>query len=277
MQNIPFLSSKASVKKALSKGQIELNGRKPRYFVKVQVGDKLKVMREERRAPKPKFEERLIPIVYKDDHCVIVNKPGGIAVNGNRHKTVENVMQHVVRKSKLNDALPYAMPVHRLDVPTAGLVIMARTRSFQIGMGKALEDKNVQKKYVAIVHGKLEGNGAVKKPLDGKNCVSLYRSLAIVPSINFGHMTMVELEPVTGRTHQLRKHMQMIGHPIAGDKMYNNSEYKLQGKGMLLCAVSLSFKHPVSHKPVSVDVPPPEKFERVLKREEEFYRRKGTS
>ena len=205
---------------------------------------------------------------------VVVDKPGGIAVNGNRHKTVENVIQHVIGPSPVSDALPYARPVHRLDVPTSGLLILARSREFQIAIGEALQNREVGKRYVAIVHGKLIGEGEVDKPLEGKPCRSRYRVIRSVPSVNFGHLTMVELEPVTGRTHQLRKHMQMIGHPIAGDKMYNRQDYVLQGKGMLLAAVQLSFVHPVTGKPMNISIDPPRKFIRVLQREEGFFRKK---
>lgn len=274
IRHVPFLASKASVKKALSRGDIKLNGEAPGYFTEINEGDNIRITREQRRAPKPAVDSGDIPIVFQDEHMVVVDKPGGIAVNGNRHKTVENVIQHVVGPSSVSDALPYARPVHRLDVPTAGLVILARSRAFQIGIGQALEDKKITKKYIAVVHGHLTGEGEINKPLEGKPCTSKFRVIRSVPSVNFGRLTMIELEPVTGRTHQLRKHMQMIGHPIAGDKMYNRKEYVLQNKGMLLASVYLSFQHPVTGQPVEISIKAPRKFERVLDREERFFDKK---
>lgn len=272
---IPFLPSKASVKKALSKDLVKLNGRKCGYFDRVSPGDKIFITRPQRRSPRPAIPVQDIPVIYQDDHCIIVNKPGGIAVNGNRHKTVENVLQHKIPVSPKKDALPFARPVHRLDVPTSGLLILARTKSFQVEIGRGLQNKEVQKQYVAVVHGTLNGEGVIEKPLDGLYCKTQYRVLKTVPSVNFGALTMVHLSPITGRTHQLRKHMKAIGHPIAGDKQYNDSSYMLQGKGMLLCSVSLKFKHPIIETDVNVEIDIPRKFHRVLEREVKFYNKKG--
>lgn len=270
MAHVPFLSSKASVKKSLSRKLVHLNGEHPGFFSELKRGDRVEVYRTDRRAPKPKFDIS-IPIVYQDEHCLVVQKPGGIAVNGNRHKTVENIIQHSVPQSSVPDALPYPRPVHRLDVPTSGLVMMARSKSFQVKLGQDLQRKRVTKHYVAIVHGQIKAPCTIDRPLEGKPCQSIVTPIEVVPSINFGHLTMVRLEPVTGRTHQLRKHLLMIGHPIAGDKMYNTETYVLQGKGMCLCAMSLEFDHPIDRKRVKVEIGIPEKFSRIMAREKQYF------
>ena len=270
------LQTKTHVKRAISEEALTINGQVAKFAHTVKKGDII-TFQSSRKPPKKKTTPFDIPIVYIDEHCVIVNKPGGIAVNGLRDKSVENYIKRSVQRSNEPDALEHPVPVHRLDVPTSGLVMMSRTRGFQIAMGKMLQGRKVKKRYEAIVHGSIKEEGVVSKPLDYKPSITIYEPLRTVRSLNFGALTLVSLQPVTGRTHQLRKHMLMIGHPIAGDKMYSDKKYKLENKGLMLCAVHLSFKHPVTSEKVDVTIDAPGKFERLMEREAAFFKKQKDS
>ncbi|MEL6925872.1 MAG: RluA family pseudouridine synthase, partial [Bacteroidota bacterium] len=99
-----------------------------------------------------------------------------------------------------------------------------------------------------------------------------FEAVEVVPSRVFGHLTKVRLQPITGRTHQLRIHLSNAGHPIVGDKLYLNDQKSILGKGVLLCAAELRFAHPVTGKSVELRVEVPGKFDRILKREADRFR-----
>jgi RluA family pseudouridine synthase len=270
------LNTKSRVKRAISEEALLINGDVAKFSHSVRKGDVIEFKSSRKPAVK-KAAPFDIPIVYKDEHCVIVNKPGGIAVNGIRDKSVENYIKRSVGRSTEKDALDYPVPVHRLDVPTSGLVMLSRTRTFQVQMGKMLQSRKVKKVYHAIVHGAVKEEGVVSKPLDYKPSITIYEPIKVVPSQNFGFISLLALQPVTGRTHQLRKHMQMIGHPIAGDKLYGDLKFKLESKGLMLCAVQLSFQHPCKSEKVDIKIDMPSKFQRLLDREELFYKKQKDS
>ncbi|MCG8328864.1 MAG: RluA family pseudouridine synthase [Chitinophagales bacterium] len=261
----PVLGSRSAVKKAIATERLKKNGHVARFGDRVKGGDRLEL--EHRNRPKPKTFKLDIETVYEDDYLIIVNKPGGIAVNGNRYKTVENALAGTVR-TKAEDALPQPVATHRLDVPTKGLVILAKTKTALINMNKDFQEKKVQKTYVAVVHGQLAEKGTIEEPIKGKRAITEFEPLKVVPSRNFGHFSLVKLYPVTGRTHQLRIHMSNRGHLVVGDKMYAKRQTTILGKGMYLCAVSLRFQHPISGEEVYVEIPTPPRFLRLVDREE---------
>lgn len=268
---LPLLDTKSSVKKAIVTHQLFVDGRTAGLHEIIDGGQVI----EHRVEPKRKVNVRLpkLPVAYEDDHCIIVEKVGGIATNGNRNKTVENAVAQHAKRSREPDVLPFPSPVHRLDVPTSGLVILAKTKRFQSRIGDLLQSKGVKKKYFAVVHGKLEGDGRIKKPIEGKNSETLYTTKRVVPSVNFGHLSLLDIELVTGRTHQIRKHFTSIDHPVAGDKLYGRPRKRLEGKGLLLCAYFVEFIHPITNEKVKAVMEVPGKFEKVLDREESFYRK----
>jgi len=211
-----------------------------------------------------------IPIVFQDDFLLIINKPGGIATNGNRHKTVENLVQSRADK-KQKDALPRPVAAHRIDVPTKGLVVLAKTKKALAGMGKLFQQRQVQKTYYAITHGKMKAMGRIDSPVGGKKAITEFVTERAVASRKFGHFSLVKLTPETGRTHQLRIHLQEQGHLIVGDKQYAGEQRTIRGKGLFLCATALAFRHPITGKSVEVAVDLPSRFQRLLDREEERF------
>lgn len=111
-------------------------------------------------------------------------------------------------------------PAHRLDAETGGLLICAKTTVAMQRLGRAFAQRRMIKRYQALVRGALRGCGRVTFPLSGDACETEFRSVAVHASAKCGHVTLVDLWPRTGRTHQLRRHMMMIGHPILGDVKY---------------------------------------------------------
>ena len=110
--------------------------------------------------------------------------------------------------------------MHRLDADTGGLLVCAKTHPAQQALSNAFADRAVKKRYRALVRGALTGCGRVRAPLEGKACWTEYRSVAVTESKLCGHVTTLDLWPHTGRKHQLRQHMAMLGHPILGDTSY---------------------------------------------------------
>ncbi|MEM8909918.1 MAG: pseudouridine synthase, partial [Bacteroidota bacterium] len=123
----PILGSKTAVKKAIAKGRLFYNGQLADFGQKLKQGDQLE-LRGAQLSQARKFDLE-IPIVFEDDHLMVANKPAGIAVNGNRIKTLENALAGKPPLSPASDALPRPVAVHRIDVPTNGLVVLAKTKS----------------------------------------------------------------------------------------------------------------------------------------------------
>jgi len=259
----PILGSKSACKKAIKSDRLLLNGALAKSYDKIKVGDVLTLIGSKIHQAKKLDME--LELVFEDDHIVVVNKPGGIAVNGNRFKTLENAL--VGHHSNLKDSLPRPIAVHRIDVPTTGLVLFAKTKSALIILGKAFQEKKVQKEYHAIVHGNPSEKGKIDKDIQSKMAITKYEKLQTVNSKFYQHLSLLRLIPITGRTHQLRIHLQSEGHLIVGDKQYAAAQKTILGKGLMLCSTRLKFKHPLNNKDMDIKIKMPRKFMRILDRE----------
>ena len=262
----PLLGSRTAVKKAVADGRLLVNGKPALLHTLLKKGDRLQLKGP--GLPKARKFDQELPVVWEDDHLIIVNKPGGIATNGDRVQTVENALAGKVPRPALPDALPRPIAVHRIDLPTKGLVLLAKTKSALVAMSQAFENSQVKKTYYAVVHGQPSQQGTFDAPIDGKTAVTHFKNLRSAPSRMYGHLSLLELKPVTGRTHQLRIHLQLAGHLIVGDKHYAKGQDTILGKGLFLCACQLTFQHPVTGDSVDVSIPPPSRFTKTLDREE---------
>ena len=205
--------------------------------------------------------------LYLDEHMLVLNKPSGLLSVPGRGPDKQDCLSKRVQ-AIYSDALV----VHRLDQDTSGLLIMARGIEAQRRISKAFETRLVHKRYVAVVYARPECSeidaegwavieGAIlldwpNRPLhiihpDGKPSQSRWRLLESSDSAS-----LIELEPVTGRTHQLRVHMQSIGHPILGDSLYAPENIRAMTPRLMLHAKSIRLKHPFTEEPLSFDVPP---------------------
>ena len=208
-----------------------------------------------------------LDVLYRDDHLAVIFKPAGIMTRGNTSRTVHRALRHNLDISPLSDALPMPDPCHRLDYKTAGLLLVARTVSARLALLDLFKTREIHKGYRALVVGRLEGEGVIDTPLDGRDSLTRWRAVEHTRSLHVDWFTTVDLEPVTGRTHQLRRHMAEIGHPILGDEVYTGSEKLLRKQGLFLASLHLDFEHPITGEPVTVNADEPRKY-RVLRERE---------
>lgn len=263
--HISIIPSKKGVKKAISKGELRLNGEKVEGGRWLKNGDIITFVDLERTPPK---EYHLtLNIVFEDEHLAVIFKPAGINVSGNQFKTIQNALLYNLTPSKENDALDWPLPVHRLDNQTSGLLLIAKTKLARVKLGQAFEHKTVLKKYQAVVIGKTKDSGEINTDIDDKSSQSFYKLVESVASLKNDFLSLIELEPKTGRTHQLRIHCASISHPILGDKLYGDEGMILKNKGLFLCATTISFKHPFTQKELTFSVPTPHKFLKRLENE----------
>ena len=200
--------------------------------------------------------------IYADDSLLVLNKPAGLLSVPGRGEDKQDCLSHRVQQR-----YPDARVVHRLDMATSGLMLMARGANMQRMLSKLFEQREVHKRYIAVVNGKLQGDASARDD-EGWNLTNLpiavdwpNRPLRIIdaelgkPSqtrwrtIGFDENTQttrLELEPVTGRSHQLRVHLKAMGHPILGDQLYAAYSVVLKAPRLLLHAAELAFTHPES-------------------------------
>lgn len=264
------LASRAQAKKAIKAERLLVDMAPCRSAWFVRPGNRLTLMLPE-TASQPVLQLKLT-LPYVDDHLAVVYKPAGIHVRGNHARTVHRAMRHNLPISPLSDALPDPDPVHRLDFRTSGLLLVARTASARVGLARAFQERRIFKRYRAVVLGALSGSGEIDTPLDGRESLSRYAAVRTVPSLRTDWLTEVDLLPVTGRTHQLRRHITELGHPILGDDLYFKGPI-LRGVGLFLSAVEQRFAHPITGEEVHVVVDPPAKFDTHLRREARRFRR----
>lgn len=257
------VGSRSSAHKKVRAGLVRLNGEVVCSSRYVREGDEVVLLPD----PRVPTLDLGLEVLFADPVCAVVAKPAGILVNGNRHRTLENALPPALGPSPHPRALVRPRPCHRLDFETAGPVAVGRTDEALRFWVQAFQERRVQKRYRAIVVGRLEGEHQVDLPLDGRPACSRIRSLEVFPALKTDACTVVELEPVTGRMHQLRRHLEHLGHPILGDKRYHGGGPILRGNGLFLCATRLVLPHPSGDGAVDVEGRVPAKFESFRARE----------
>ncbi len=202
-----------------------------------------------------------ICVVYADDAIVVLDKPSGLLSVPGRGPDKQDCLSARVRAQYAD-----ALVVHRLDMATSGLIVMARGAQAQRTLSEAFANRTVTKCYEAVVQGDVATAGDDWRVIDlpiavdwpnrplrvinqetGKPSVTRLKLLKFDATRNTSH---VQLEPLTGRTHQLRLHLQAIGHPILGDALYAPPEVVAMAARLLLHACALGFAHPVSGVPL---------------------------
>ena len=202
-------------------------------------------------------------LLYADASLLVANKPSRLlSVPGRGEEKQDCLIRRV--QTEYRDALI----VHRLDYDTSGLLVLARGKAMHRALSILFQERQVEKRYVAVVDGRMENEaGEVNLPLIvdwpnrprhivdfniGKPSLTLYRVLNYDAN---AHTTRVALTPETGRTHQLRVHMQSLGHPILGDTLYATEEALAKADRLLLHAELLSFAHPETGEVLSFNCP----------------------
>ena len=199
-------------------------------------------------------------MLYEDEHLAAIYKPAGIAVSGNKFKTVANALEQNLSKSNLPD-ICHPQPAHRLDYPTTGVLLAGKTSSGIRALNLMFEEKEIEKSYLAVAIGEIKKlKGDFDEAIDDKEAFTSYEVLDSVISERFGFLNLVLLQPATGRRHQLRKHLSSRGNAILGDADYSLEGLLLKGKGLYLHAYSVEFTHPFTKENLTIQAPVPKKF-----------------
>jgi tRNA pseudouridine65 synthase len=229
-----------------------------------------------------------LPILYRDDHLVVVDKPSGLLV----HRSIIDRHEHRFAVQILRNQLGRRVyPAHRLDKGTSGALAFALDRESASSLATQFSSGEVLKLYLAVVRGWPDPEGVIDHPLEpvrdevlgpqadgARDARTNFRTLAMVelphrvdryPTSRYA---LVELEPLTGRRHQLRRHLAHASHPIVGDSTYGKGKHnrlfrELYGsQRLLLACTQLRFRHPASHEPCAVDAPLAVEFAAVIRK-----------
>lgn len=268
--------SRTFIQSLIESGNVFLNEQpvqKTHYKVKAQ--EEIKIIFEDKKQGVNKPEDIPLEIVYEDDDIAIINKQIGLVSHpapGNYEHTLVNALLYKIEK--LSDINPDRQGiVHRLDKDTSGLIVVAKNNSAHLNLAKQFARHTIKRKYIALVRGKMEfDENIIEMPIGrhpikrkdmavgfGKNTKyarTRYRTLK-----RGDKFSLVELEPFTGRTHQLRVHLAFIGHPILGDTKYGKNN---AFKRMALHAKFIGFIHPSSGKYVEFSTDMPEQFKQLI-------------
>lgn len=206
--------------------------------------------------------EPYLKILYQDDDLLVLDKPSGLLSVPGRLAELADSMQTRVQR-----VFPSATVVHRLDMSTSGIMLMALTKDSHRALSKQFESRKISKRYLALVFGHpAESEGRIDLPLicdwpnrprqkvcfeNGKASITNWKVLESYSS----NSSLLQLEPVTGRSHQLRVHLQSIGHPILGDKLYAPPEALIMHPRLALHACSIQFIHPATEAELSFHLP----------------------
>ena len=205
-------------------------------------------------------------LIHEDPHLLVLDKPAGLLCVPGRGEDKQDCLS-----ARAARRWPDALVVHRLDMATSGLVLMARSLAMQRALGDAFAKRQVSKRYDAIVDGLMPLRDTwslidaplmadwPRRPLQkidaaGKPSQTRWRAVRHLPGLDATH---VWLEPLTGRSHQLRVHLLSIGHPILGDALYGEDPTRQRAPRLLLHATTLEFTHPADGRPCRFESPPP--------------------
>tara|TARA_R110001583_G_scaffold34847_1_gene116558 strand:+ start:2677 stop:3546 length:870 start_codon:yes stop_codon:yes gene_type:complete len=260
-----YIPSNSGIKKAIKKGLFLTNGDISKTGTWVNTGQIIELIED--ITHKPKIFEFNFEVVFEDEHMAVINKPAGITVSGNSFKTVYNALPFNLKKSSEPDGLYRPTPVHRLDNQTSGLLLIAKTKTAQIELGKQFNNQTIQKKYCTIVMGEVHANRIINSPIENKQSETNFEIIRVAKSLKYKELTCLKVYPKTGRTHQIRIHLSSIGHPILGDKLYGDKENLHKGKGLFLCASEITFMHPKTFQTTHLKTETPNKFISLLNRE----------
>src|SRR5688572_25927224 len=292
--------SRAYLQQLIEQGQIAVGGQATKSGYRLRLGDHITVGLPPPR-PSGVLPERIrLEVLYEDAHLLVVNKPAGMVVHpspGNASGTLVNALQaHCPQLSGIG-GIERPGIVHRLDKDTSGAIVVAKDDATHRGLARQFAERQVKKRYLAIVRGDLRETQGVIDAAVGRHPVSrqkmstqtrLGRQAVTEFHVleRFGAYTLVELYPRTGRTHQIRVHMAAMGHPLVGDPIYGRNRQESQRSTLAyrlswfrrqaLHAWLLGFVHPATEEWFECRAPLPTDLEQLLTNlRDEAYAAKG--
>ena len=278
--------SRSRIQSWIKAGEVEVNNSKYKQRNVVNSGDIIKINTTLKSIDKHQAEHIGLDVIHEDKAIIILNKPAGLVVHpgaGNQKHTLVNALLHFDEKL---DVLPRAGIIHRLDKDTTGIMIIARTIESYTYLVNELQKRNIKRNYKAIICGRLVAGGVIENKIGrhpvhrtkmavtdkGKLATTHYRIIK-----KFQHYTYLDIQLGTGRTHQIRVHMNNEKHPIIGDPLYGKNTFIKKGidaslrefiknfKRQALHAYNLEFTHPISKKIISLKAELPDDMNNLIK------------
>ena len=274
--------SRNSVQILIEENKISVNDNTVSKSYKMKTGDILSIIIEQAKDVGIVAEDIPLDIYYEDDDLLVVNKPKGMVVhpaNGNESGTLVNALMYHCKDSLsgINGEIRPGI-VHRIDKDTSGLLVVAKNDIAHEHLAQQFKEHSINRIYYAIVYGNVKNDsGDVEAPIGRhktdrkKFCITNTNS-----KYAFTHydvidklkgFTLIKCKLKTGRTHQIRVHMQSLGHPLAGDPVYGPKNCITELKGQALHAGVLGFVHPRTNEYIEFSSPWPQEFERFLKKQ----------
>jgi 23S rRNA pseudouridine1911/1915/1917 synthase len=259
----------------LKSGHITLDGRSIEASQAVTGGEQIAL--QPPRVPDaavPKAQRMPLKIVYEDAEIIVIDKPAGLVVHPGAGQPDRTLMNALLAHSPRLSAVPRAGIVHRLDKDTSGLLVVAKTVEAQADLAQQLAERSVRRIYLAVVQGDPPASGTIDAPLGrdvrsrvrmavthrGKPARTLFRVVE-----RFGHAALIECRLESGRTHQIRVHLQHIRHPLVGDTVYRRgTRHGISFPRQALHAAELTLTHPRSKKVMTWRAPLPRDLKRLL-------------
>lgn len=270
--------SRSQIQSWLKEGLVSVNKEPVKANYKVKEHDDITIQIPEVKELELVAEDIPLDIIYEDDDVIVINKPQGMVVHpsaGHPDGTLVNALLHHCKDlSAINDVIRPGI-VHRIDKDTSGLLMVAKNDQAHLFLSDQLKERKALRKYVALVHGEIpHDKGTIEAPIgrskenrqkqavvaDGKPALTHFEVLE-----RFNDFTLIECQLETGRTHQIRVHLNYIGYPIAGDPMYGPRK-TLKGNGQFLHAKTIGFEHPTTHELLTFSSDIPEIFAVELKK-----------
>jgi 23S rRNA pseudouridine1911/1915/1917 synthase len=275
---VPDLS-RAAVQRLIKDGQVRVNGRTSKPSYRVEAGDEVVVHVPAETPPEIAPEPIALDVIYEDDHLLVVNKPAGMVIHpayGHQSGTLVNAVLARCPQTVNVGGPDRAGIVHRLDKDTSGLILVAKSEATHAALQRQFKRRQVTKTYLALVEGHPDPRqGLIDAPVgrdkrqrkrmaitrSGREARTAYRVTEL-----FDDHSLVELQPETGRTHQIRVHMAWLGYPVVGDRVYGYRKQRLLKHRHFLHARKLELTHPVTGTPLSCTTPLPDDLADLLRR-----------
>lgn len=243
---------------------VTLNGNCCPWKIHTAVNDKLQVhlFQFEEYDVEPEYMD--LDVLFEDDHLIVVNKPAGMDTHPNEQGQLGTLANGVAFYFQSTGTCTKVRHIHRLDRDTTGAVLFAKNKLAGAILDRHLENREIKRTYLALVHGIIkQKSGKIDAPIgkdrhhptrkrvspSGQRAISHFKVVQAYPANN---MTLVELELQTGRTHQIRVHMSYLGHPLIGDTLYGG---KPLAPRQALHAVKLTLHHPITNEMISCEAP----------------------
>ena len=269
-------TSRTQIQQWIKDGNIQVNAKNVKQNYKVRENDHITIEEPEPEALNIVAEDLQLEMIYEDEDVCVVNKRRGMVVHPAKvHASgtlVNGLMYQCKDLSGINGVLRPGI-VHRTDKDTSGLLMVAKNDQAHVSLVDQLVDKTVKRVYVALVHGHIpHSNGKIDAPIGrdehdrqkmtvtdrGKDAITHFKVLE-----RFDQYTLVQCELETGRTHQIRVHMNYIGHPLVGDPKYGLPNTIPFG-GQVLHAETIGFTHPTTGEYMEFTKEPPEDFQKLV-------------